>query len=377
MEYNIISGDGHIDVKWLPHDIFVSNAPAKWKDRVPRVVETEHGNRWFAEEVDLTTRPMGVLADMTVPSRGSSKRIDRMIESRFYEGGPHPVTPELRIGDQDMDGVDAEIIYPILAMGRILQDRELLRVVYQIYNDWAADFGKSNPQRLVALGCIANDSPESAASELGRIAELGLKGADLDVATAIIPIWHRAWDVLWAAADAYSIPISFHTSGFPVREPTDALMFDEYGKLYRATQATMFQVAGGEYLVSFLLSGAPERYPGMKFVLGEAGVAWIPYTLARTDEEYDNWLSYMNLPMKPSEYWYRQGYTTFQHETTVADVILQVGEDNIIWGSDYPHGDCVWPDSRGIIEQDLGRVNERVRRKITCGNAGKLYGLMK
>lgn len=43
MDYNMISGDGHIDLKWLPPDLFVSNAPTKWKDQVPQVVETEEG----------------------------------------------------------------------------------------------------------------------------------------------------------------------------------------------------------------------------------------------------------------------------------------------------------------------------------------------
>ena len=80
--------------------------------------------------------------------------------------------------------------------------------------------------------------------------------------------------------------------------------------------------------------------------------------------------------MKPSDLWRRQGYTTFQHESTFADVAHLVGEDNVIWGSDYPHGDGVWPDSMKIIEEDLGALDEKVRRKITCENAGKLYGLL-
>jgi predicted TIM-barrel fold metal-dependent hydrolase len=53
-----------------------------------------------------------------------------------------------------------------------------------------------------------------------------------------------------------------------------------------------------------------------------------------------------------------------------------VGEDNLIWGSDYPHPDGIWPDSLKVIEADLGRLDARVRRKITCENAGKLYGFM-
>jgi len=114
----------------------------------------------------------------------------------------------------------------------------------------------------------------------------------------------------------------------------------------------------------------------MKFVLGECGASWIPYVLGRMDEEYEDQFRHLNFSRTPSEYWRRQGYTTFQHETTLAEVAHLVGEDNIIWGSDYPHPDGIWPDSRKVIEADLGRLDVRVRRKITCENAGKLYGLL-
>ena len=332
MEYNVISGDGHIDLKWLPHELFVSNAPAKWKDRPPHVVETREGKKWVAEEKDLAS--FSGLFDMKLPQRGVSNRIDRMYELGFFEGGPHPTTPDLRIGDQEIDGVDAEVIYPILGMNKCLEDPELLRLLYEIYNTWVADFFNANPDRLVALACIPNDDPEIAAGELRRAASLGLKGADFAVSSASKPIWHRAWDPLWAAADECQMPISFHTTGYTARKPSNAQMAREYDLQYRATRVTMNQISGGEFLASIIFSGALERYPGMKFVLGEAGVSWIPYALGRMDQEYEDQFYHLNFPLKPSEYWHRQGYSTFQNETTVADVAHLVGEDNIVWGSD-------------------------------------------
>ena len=56
-------------------------------------------------------------------------------------------------------------------------------------------------------------------------------------------------------------------------------------------------------------------------------------------------------------------------------IIPLVGEDNIIWGADYPHPDCTWPESRRTIEKNLGMVSERVRRKITSENVVRLYNL--
>ena len=376
MEYRIISGDGHIDLKWLPHDLFVSNAPARFKEQVPQIVDTSDGPKWYAEGKDLASLPMGSLANTQPPKPGISKHIDRMYELGFFDGRPHPTTPELRIKDQEIDGVDAEVIYGILAVNRFLEDRELLRLVYEIYNTWAAEFTKSNPDRFALLACLPNDNPEVATNELRRAAKLGLRGADFAVSTAAKPLWHGDWAPLWAVADECAMPISFHSTGPAVRQPSDEAMAKEYDTQYKATFLTLFQLAGAEYLPSIIFSGALERHPGFKFVLGECGASWIPYVLGRMDEEYVDFFEYLNFSLKPSEYWQRQGYTTFQHETTVADVVHLVGEDNIVWGSDYPHPDGIWPDSLKLMEEDLGSLDEGVRRKITCENAGKLYRLI-
>jgi predicted TIM-barrel fold metal-dependent hydrolase len=57
-------------------------------------------------------------------------------------------------------------------------------------------------------------------------------------------------------------------------------------------------------------------------------------------------------------------------------MIPLIGEDTIMWGSDYPHPDGIWPDSQKWIAEDLRSVSPAVQRKILCENAGKLYGLL-
>jgi predicted TIM-barrel fold metal-dependent hydrolase len=79
--------------------------------------------------------------------------------------------------------------------------------------------------------------------------------------------------------------------------------------------------------------------------------------------------------MKPSDYFRRQGYTTYQQDQFLEPIIPLIGEDNIIWGADYPHPDCIWPDSRRKIEENLGKMPERIRQKITRDNVVRLYNL--
>ena len=115
-------------------------------------------------------------------------------------------------------------------------------------------------------------------------------------------------------------------------------------------------------------------------MLGECGVTWVPHVLNRMDEEYEDRLDALSdkLPMKPSEYWSRQGYTTYQHEIGLPQFLPMVGEDNVIWGSDYPHPDRIWPESQKWIEEDLAggvRRNEAEAYAGECGESLWVGGL--
>ncbi|MCH8087082.1 MAG: amidohydrolase family protein [Chloroflexi bacterium] len=99
----------------------------------------------------------------------------------------------------------------------------------------------------------------------------------------------------------------------------------------------------------------------------------MPYLLDRMDHEC---AGFPGLVLNPSDYWHRQGYTTYQDEGLIGELVEFIGVDNVMWGSDYPHPDSVWPDSQQVIESNLKRVrDETVRRKLVCDNVSRLYAL--
>jgi predicted TIM-barrel fold metal-dependent hydrolase len=104
-------------------------------------------------------------------------------------------------------------------------------------------------------------------------------------------------------------------------------------------------------------------------------VTWLPYVFDRFDTEYEDRARGLGFSMKPSDYFKRQGYVTYQQDQYLEPIIPLIGEDNIIWGADYPHPDCLWPNSRTILEKNLAGFSERVRRKITFENVTRLYNL--
>ena len=135
----------------------------------------------------------------------------------------------------------------------------------------------------------------------------------------------------------------------------------------------LFQLSGAEFLVSAVFSGACMRYPNFQFVLGECGIGWIPYVIERMDAEYEDRYHPIGLEMAPTAYWRRQGFSTFQNEYVSQDQVDRIGAESIMWGSDYPHRDGVFPDSRKVITEGMGHLDDAVTQQIVCGNAARLY----
>jgi predicted TIM-barrel fold metal-dependent hydrolase len=108
-------------------------------------------------------------------------------------------------------------------------------------------------------------------------------------------------------------------------------------------------------------------------VIGEAGIGWIPYVLNRMDAEWEDQFKELDLKMLPSEYWRRQCYATYQTGPVGIKLVEEIGEGNIMWASDFPHPDGIWPNSREYIQRELGHLPENTRHKIVCENAAKLY----
>jgi len=379
--HKLISGDNHIDLTYCPADLWSSQAPQKWKKLAPRVEERNDGQHWV---VDDTDRGMwnGVGPGFLPYTKGAFGHIDEMADLGFkwdsYPGAnPRPTTPELRIADLDRDGLEKEIIYGCLMVNDLIDSAELRNWVDQMYNDWVADFAKrSDPNRVFPLAIIPNTDPKAAAAEVRRCAKMGLKGGDLAFKRMTPPLYHPDWFALWEASAECKFPISFHSTGFKaVRAPDTPEMEKEVFTQWRLVRSTLFQLDTMEVLASILASGACEKYPDFNFILGESGVTWLPYVFDRCDTEYHDRARSLGFKMKPSDYFRRQGFVTYQQDKYLEPIVPLIGEDNIIWGADYPHPDCIWPNSRETLSQNLAGFSASTQKKIVHDNVVRLYGL--
>ena len=373
MKYDIISADGHVDLIWLPPDLFTKNASAAMKERMPYVVDGPKGPEWTS----IKGAKFGLVNGMGSAGReyvpGIIHRSDRMASTGLYDDGKKGIRRltdvKLRLEDQERDGVQAEVLYGILGASGRLNDPEAATEVLRIYNDWLHDFCSAAPDRLVGLANIPNHDMGVAVAEASRNAKRGVKGFDVANKPDMTPFW----EPLWQLAHETGIPVHFHTIGG--RSPDTSMMPAFVQRRAFAAHITNFQMHMGYMLMSLIFSGAPERYPNLKIVIGEAGLGWIPYVLQHMDLEWEDQFKDLDLKMKPSEYWHRQFYATYQTDPVGVRLFDLLGVDNVMWGSDFPHPDGIWPDSQEFLDKELSGVSADVRRKVTRDNAVKLYQL--
>ena len=372
MGYNIISGDSHIDLRFMPEELFVANASAGMVDKMPHVVETGKGRRWNAGGVDLGV--VGHEVDPRTFSTEMGTRWNAMISAGFYEDadqGYHPTNPDLRIKDQDKDGIDAEVIYGLLRISHTLNDNDQVVEIFRIYNDWLAGLLQEPSRSLRRVGLHSQPQPAGRRRRASPRREHRPPRRRLwRGRSRQAYLSSRLGHALGSLHDT-GLSISFHTTGLRPRA-VDASEASQYDEVYHNVRTTMFQLQGAEFVTSIIFSGACERYPNFKFVLGECGVSWIPYVIDRMDHEGEG---QSGISMLPSEYWNRQGFSTFQKENVAGHLIHLVGEGNVIWGSDYPHQDGVWPDSLQTIEDNLRDLkNPSAKQKVIRDNSAALYG---
>jgi uncharacterized protein len=377
MEYRIISADDHLDLAWLPKDLWQKRVPPQWRERAPGVVETPDGPYWVCGSDRWD--PWGGRPGAAGAMGGRRLALERggVLEHAVLR----PSTTALRLADMDRDGIDATVMYgPIVPL--LIKDPELRRVCYRAYNEWLAEFCATAPARLVGAGLIPIDEPKAAADEVHHLTQLGLRTGMLLAARVDLPLWDLAWEPLWQAAAATGIPIGFHLGGgLRTVVPSGPAAADPGNMGVRVSCATLQM---DEPLAGVIFSGALERHPNLKIVLAETGIGWLPYMLERMDDTYrkfldaeEYWRAHGGLPltMSPSAYFRRQVWATFQADQAGLRLLDVLGDERVMWASDYPHADSTWPESQAVIERNFTGVAARARRRILCDNARELYKL--
>jgi predicted TIM-barrel fold metal-dependent hydrolase len=380
----IVDSDSH----WSePPDLFTKRAPAAFKERVPRVEDVDGEPMWvFDGHVAGRYGAAGVI--------GRDGRKETAHRALFEWGhdevhvGAHD--PKVRLEVLDECGIDAQIIFPsTIGLGGqdlgLVDDPALCRLAIEIYNDGMAEIQAESNNRLLPLPLMPAWDIDTCIAEAMRVAALGARGVNMtsDPQDLGAPdLANRAWDPFWEVCAGLRLPVHFHIGA----SVTGMTFFGKYpweshaDNTKLAIGGTLLFIGNARVVTNLILSGMFDRHPDLKMVSVESGVGWIPFILETLDyemaENAPDELAQLEKP--PSEYFRSNLYATFWFENNrnkLPELVESVGEDNILFETDFPHPTCLYPNPLQSVEAKMATLSPEARAKILGENARKLYRL--
>jgi predicted TIM-barrel fold metal-dependent hydrolase len=379
----VIDADTHLTEV---HDLWTSRAPAKFKDRVPHVVEIDGRPMWVVDGAELGFAGGGGVIDREGNKGRALEALYEWTQDRIHLGA---FDPKARIEVMDDSGIWAQVCFPnSIGLGGqgisdVVKDPELRLLCVQIYNDAMAQIQEESNLRLLPMPVLPAWDIAASVIEAERVAGLGLRGVNLTSDTQDLGAPDLAsleWDPLWDVCADLHLPVHFHIGA----SLTTMTYFGTYpwesqnDDTKLAIGGTLLFIGNARVVTNIILSGMLERHPTMKMVSVESGVGWIPFILEALDYEMsENAPKELDkLSMLPSEYFKRQLYATFWFEkNNVPALIASVGEDNVLFETDFPHPTCLYPKPLETVADKMSTLTPEVQRKVLGENAAKLYRL--
>ena len=226
--------------------------------------------------------------------------------------------------------------------------------------------------RLKPAGpAIPLDDVEWAVKELNRIADKGLRGAAIPcLLAADRSFGETRFDPFWAAAQERGIPLSLHVNTYEGAPPfkSPEYLVDYAGFLMQIMAA----------VAQFIATGVLQRFPALKLVSVENDIGWIASYLQRCDQVYSRYSILDDKKFKsgrtPTEVCRQHVYHTFTRDRAgIKTYELWGGLPNIMWASDYPHGDSSYPASPQMVEAQVGDLPQDHQDRILRTNVLDLY----
>lgn len=375
--YTIIDVDTHVTES---PDLWTSRAPAKMKDRVPRIETASDGRlSWIVGGTPMLASP-GLTATAGV---GNFKNPPK----NFEEMHPGAYDANARLKYMDKMGIWAMIMYPnVGGFGAQeflkLNDPELMLTCVQIYNDWQTEWASADSRRLLPITSLPFWDVAAAVKEVRRCAAKGHKGIlftgePQSLGQPLLGDPH--WNPLWEVACELDLPLSFHIGSGNMELGLLQTKIQAYGRMAAFTELSVdIFLRNGIQLNDLIMSGVLARYPKIKFISVESGIGWIPFALEALDYQFkgnDVAEEHPEFDLLPSEYFARNVYACYWFEQTAPRRLIdKVGVDNILFETDFPHPTSLYGDEvHARIKGGLSDCEDSVRRKILWDNAQKLY----
>lgn len=380
-QYRLISADSHLEIspeRWR------DRVPAKYRDRAPRLIKLAHGG----DGVIVEGRSLYVLGLAITGKPYQEHRLYGIT----YEGSPGAGTPQQRIAEQELDGVDAEVLYTSAGNAgfwRGIRDDDAYRCTIHAYNEFLAEeYCAVDRDRLIATGIVPQTNIEDAIAELEYCKKAGLKAVALGnfPSNKSFPTFED--DRFWAAAIDLQMPITVHV-GFLGRGEGPVFRYKKEPPVDVTGFGTdpvrlLTRFGGGiaQNVLQLVMAGVFDRFPKLKIYWAETMIGWLGYCYEQVDDIYERSRyiaerDYALAPLKrrPSAYLKDHCIWGFLHDPFGVRYRHEAGVGNVMWGSDFPHSAGNWPHSVEVLDEMFAGVPDDERYRMTVGNAIDFFHL--
>jgi predicted TIM-barrel fold metal-dependent hydrolase len=370
-----------------PPDLWTSRAPRKLLERAPRVTRSETGADQWVVDGKHVFGPLG----FCVIRKDASKEYGTLCLDTYEELHEGASQAKPRLAMMDRHGLTVQILYPNIlgfagnAIMRI-EDLELRNFCVTAYNDAIAQLQVEGEGRLFPQFLLPFWDIDLSVRELVRCSDrLGLKGfvlSDAPETWGLPTLSQHYWDPLWAAAQERGLPVNFHIGGggtggvaiwgSPVPDAKASPGSNLKSGAMIATASVQAFLGNIRCVTNLIFSGLLDRFPRLNFVSVESGVGWLPFHIDLCEYQFDE-SGVKGLELRPREYFHRQIYASYWFEHDPRYAIEQLGPDNIMFETDFPHPTCLYPGIQDHVKNTLGALGESVQRKVLFENAQRVY----
>jgi predicted TIM-barrel fold metal-dependent hydrolase len=374
----LISVDDHL----IEHPrVWADRLPAKYQELGPHIVEVPRAKGGAPSQV-------WEYQGQAYPQIGLNAVAGKKPEeygidpSRFDEMLPGCYDPVQRLADMDLDGVEAALCFPSFPRfaGTVFlegEDRDVALASVTAFNDFMLDeWCAAAPHRYIPVMLLPLWSTELCVAEIERCSARGARAIsfpDNPAGPLGLPSFFTThWDDVFRAATAARLPLCMH---FGTSRITPATSADATSAVHTA----LFGITLYNSMCEVIFSSILDRHPELKIVYSEGGIGWLPYALQRIDQVWEKYRHYtfieppLDPHRRPSEVARDHIWGCFIDDPVGIRMRDEVGIDQLLWESDYPHVDSLWPNSRKNAETAFADVPDEEVARITSQNARALF----
>jgi predicted TIM-barrel fold metal-dependent hydrolase len=346
----------------------------------------------FGAEVETTSgagdeafraRRIASLKALGVPDELAELNVETHYRSEASIEGAWDSTA--RLAALEAEGIVAEVIHPDGVFGSRLPFRsfgqpaipELEAAGKRAFNRWLADLCADQPARRAGIIQIALHDVDEALREIEHGVKSGLTGGvglpGLQAGSGLPGYNDARYEPIWAMCEEMGLALTHHGG----TAMADAQLYGTDPYQVAALNSVETGFVSRRPFLFLMFGGVFDRHPKLKLVITENFADWVPSMLRHLDSHVEQfWMSGIRgrLALRPSEYWHRHCHLGASFLSRYeAELLPEIGVENVLWGADYPHIEGTHPYTRESLRATFCGVPEADVRKTLSENAARVY----